>query len=386
MKATDVLEVLEKAGIDFFAGVPDSLLRPFCDAVFHKYGQEAKRHFVAHNEGGAVGCAAGYHLATGKIPCVYMQNSGVGNAVNPVASLTSPYVYGIPVLYIIGWRGQPGIPDEPQHQFQGMITETLLNVMELAVFRLTAETSVDELAARLERFRGVFRSGQSAAILVESGALSGEKRVYANDYIVNREAAMEHIASAAREDMMVTSTGKISRELFEIRERTGRTHDRDFLTVGSMGHDSMIALGIALRKPERRVWCVQGDGAFLMHLGALAEVGSLGCKNMRYIVLNNAAHESVGGLPTCAGTADLAAVAAACGIRNAFRAASLDELDKALDVMKNMAALSFLEVRCALGSRKDLGRPATAPAANKTALMKVLEEGGGRIEYGVYEF
>jgi phosphonopyruvate decarboxylase len=367
-----LLNILENSGVNFFTGVPDSLLKALCDEILRRYGGDSRRHLVAHNEGGAAAYAAGYHLATGKTPCVYLQNSGIGNIVNPVASLTSPLVYGVPVLYVVGWRGQPGAPDEPQHKFQGIITDDLLKILDITVFNLRAATTEGELTDATRGFAAPFARGGSAAILVEAGALTGEKYGHGSNWTLTRETAIERVVQEAGGAIIVSSTGKISRELYEIRERGGGSHDCDFLTVGSMGHDAMIAIGIAVQKPERQVWCLQGDGAFLMHMGAAALAGSVSARNFRHVVLNNAAHESVGGMPTCAGSVDMAGIAAACGYRRIFHAETAEELDAALKEMTATDGAAFLEVKCSLGSRNDLGRPATSPRDNKLALMRTL--------------
>jgi phosphonopyruvate decarboxylase len=248
----------------------------------------------------------------------------------------------------------------------------LLGTLDITVFTLRAATPESEIVNAVREFEALFSAGKSAAILVEAGAFTGDKQVYSNAWPLGREEAIERIAQAAGNAVIVSSTGKISRELFEVRERRGENHDRDFLTVGSMGHDSMIALGIAAQKPETRVWCVQGDGAFLMHMGAVAIAGSSALRNYRHIVLNNAAHESVGGMPTCAADADIAAIAAACGFRRVFCAESAERLDSALTEMTTADGVAFLEVKCSLASRKDLGRPTAVPQDNKFALMRTL--------------
>jgi len=233
MTADRLLEILYNSGIDFFCGVPDSLLKPFCDTVYSKYDRNPTHHLITHNEGGAVGYAAGYYLATKKVPCVYLQNSGIGNITNPVASLTSPLVYGIPILYIAGWRGQPGIADEPQHVFQGIVTKTQLETLDIAVFKLTEMTTEDELIQAMSNFKYLFADGKSAALLVSKGALNnGVSQNYSSNWALSREAAIARIAEMAQETIIVSSTGKISRELFEVRERLNLNHDQDFLTVG----------------------------------------------------------------------------------------------------------------------------------------------------------
>jgi phosphonopyruvate decarboxylase len=374
MTADRLLKILNSSGINFFCGVPDSLLKLFCDAVYLKYGENPTHHLITHNEGGAVGYAAGYHLATGKVPCIYLQNSGIGNIANPVASLTSPLVYGIPIFYMVGWRGQPGIDDEPQHAFQGIVTEAQLETLGIAVFKLTEITAENELIQAMNNFRHLFANGKSAALLVSKGALSnGTSQNYTNNWALSRETAIARIAKMAQDAIIVSSTGKISREFFETRERLNLKHDHDFLTVGSMGHDSMIALSIAQQKPHRQVWSVQGDGAFLMHMGAAAMIGSIAPPNLRHIALNNAAHESVGEMPTAGAMVDFCGIAKSCGYKQTSRVETINELDSAILKMIAANELCFLEIRCTIGSRQNLGRPTASPIENKEALMTALK-------------
>jgi phosphonopyruvate decarboxylase len=373
MTADQLLEIFNRNGINFFCGVPDSLLKPFCDVIYSKYCKDPAYHIVTHNEGGAIGYAAGYYLATGKIPCVYLQNSGIGNITNPVASLTSPLVYGIPVLYLVGWRGQPSITDESQHVFQGIVTEAQLDVLNISVFRLTEKTTEKELTRAMYNFKHLFVDGKSAALLVSKDALSNNiSQKYTNNWALSRETAIAHIVEMSKDMIIVSSTGKISRELFETRERLKLKHDHDFLTVGSMGHDSMIALSIAQQQPHRQVWSIQGDGAFLMHMGAAAMIGSVAPPNLRHIVLNNAAHESVGGIPTAGASVDFCGIAQSCGYKHVFRIETINELDSTINKMLTVNELCFLEIRCAIGSRQNLGRPAISPVENKEAIIKAL--------------
>lgn len=371
MRANDFLKAL---GSDFFTGVPDSLLRPFCDAVMNTYGLDPEHHIIAANEGNCAALAAGYHLATAKTGVVYLQNSGEGNILNPLASLLNREVYGIPVIFVIGWRGQPGVHDEPQHIFQGKVTFDLLRTADVETFRVDSATAADEVADILAgRFGERLRAGGQVAFVVEKGALRGEKIPYRNENTLTREDAISGILKVSGSDVLVSTTGKASRELFELRAARGEGHERDFLTVGSMGHSSSIALGIALQKPGRRVWCIDGDGAALMHMGAMAVIGNTAPRNLIHVVINNFAHESVGGAPTVARTADLTAAARACGYPWARCVKDAKELSEALAEAKAQEALCFLEVRCAVGARENLGRPTTAPGANKEAFMACLQ-------------
>lgn len=362
-------------GADFYTGVPDSQLKALCNYLMHTYGIDPKHHIIAANEGNCTALAAGYHLATGKVPVVYMQNSGEGNIINPVASLLNDQVYAIPMLFVIGWRGEPGVHDEPQHIYQGQVTLKLLEDMGIAAAVLSADTTEEQLAQAMASFQPVLAAGKCAAIVVRKNALTyGEKVAYANEYPMQREEIIRHIAACTGNDPIVSTTGKASRELFEIRTAAGQGHERDFLTVGSMGHASSIALGIALQKPDTRVWCIDGDGAALMHLGAMAVIGSNAPKNLVHIVINNGAHETVGGMPTVAQTADLPAIARACGYPHATTVATFDQLDAALQTAKESSKLSFIEVKCAIGAREDLGRPTTTALENKVNFMEYLKK------------
>ena len=357
---------------EFFTGVPDSLLNPLCSYLYDRFGI-SEHHIVAANEGNAVGLAAGYHLATGKVPVVYLQNSGEGNIVNPVASLMNDQVYGIPCLFIVGWRGEPGVHDEPQHVYQGRITVRLLEDLDIASYIISKETTQADIDAQMERFQALFKQGKQAAFVVRKGALEyGGKLRFNTPYAMTREEIIRHIAAAAREDVIVSTTGKASRELFELRAAADETHARDFLTVGSMGHASSIALAVALYRPERRVWCIDGDGAALMHLGAMPVIGSRKPRNLVHIVINNQCHETVGGMPTVANTADLTAIAKASGYSHALQVKDDISLDSALNLAKKMDGPVFIEALSATGARENLGRPTTTAMENKQAFMRYL--------------
>ena len=375
MKVDKLLEFAGDLGIDFFTGVPDSQLKPLCDTLFDRYNCSEK-HIVAANEGAAVALASGHYLATGKPALVYMQNSGIGNAVNPVCSLTNDKVYAIPMLFVVGWRGKPGVHDEPQHVFQGEITVKLLELLEIKTFILTKDTSDDDFEAIGSEIRKVISSGQSAAIVVEKDALQTEvKPDFNNSFSMTREEALGVIIQKSEDsDIFVSTTGKMSRELFETREKLNQGHSKDFLTVGSMGHSVMIAAAIALKKKNRRVFCLDGDGALLMHGGSLAVNGTLACPNMIHIVINNRAHESVGGMPTAAAHIDLVAMALSCGYKKSFRAGNEDELKAILEKLNNSDGPVFVEVNTNIKSRKDLGRPTTTPVQNRDAFMNFLKK------------
>lgn len=372
MKVEKLIEIIDA---DFFTGVPDSQLKALCNYLMHTYGIDPKHHIIAANEGNCTALAAGYHLATGKVPVVYMQNSGEGNIINPVASLLNDKVYAIPVIFIIGWRGEPGIHDEPQHIYQGEVTVKLLEDMGIASFAIGKDTRDEEVAAKMEEFRKILAMGKDVAFVIRKEAISYDEKVkYKNDNTMLREEIIQHIVKASGEDPIISTTGKASRELFETRVANGQSHKYDFLTVGSMGHSSSIALGVAINKPNQRIWCVDGDGAVLMHMGSMAVMGANKPKNLIHVVINNGAHETVGGMPTVAGSIDLVAIAKACGYPNAVCVDNFADLDKELEVAKSKNELSLIEVKCSIGARSDLGRPTTTALENKQGFMEYLKE------------
>ena len=370
MKVEKLLEII---GAEFYTGVPDSQLKALCDYLMNTYGIDQQHHIIAANEGNCVGLAAGYHLATGKIPVVYMQNSGEGNIINPLASLLNDKVYAIPMIFIIGWRGEPGIHDEPQHIYQGEITVKLMEDMDVQSFIIGKDTADDEVSAKMAEFRELLSKGKQVAFIIRKGALEyAEKVVYKNKNVMTREDIIRHIVKVSGEDPIISTTGKASRELFEIREANGQSHKYDFLTVGSMGHSSSIALGVALNKLDKKIWCIDGDGALLMHMGSMAVIGANAPKNLVHIVINNGAHETVGGMPTVASTLDVVAAAKACGYPNAVSVDSFECLDKELAAAKSRDELSLIEVKCSIGARADLGRPTTTAIENKENFMKFI--------------
>ena len=375
MDARNFLQGLGQLGVDFYTGVPDSLLRPLNDTLYADYGLTGA-HIVAANEGGAVGLAAGHYLATGRPGMVYLQNSGVGNVVNPVASLLNGRVYGIPCVFVVGWRGEPGVHDEPQHAFQGLITREMLELLEITVWELNAQTDEKAFSVMLAQAGPLMAQGKSVAFLVRKGGLTGGETVaYPTDYPMLREDALRVLLQASGErDYFVSTTGKTSREVYELREALGQGHGHDFLTVGSMGHAGMIALGMAIARPDRVFWCLDGDGAALMHLGALAVEAQQRRYNLIHVLLNNGAHESVGGMPVAGGGFWFAPVARAAGFESVFTAQSVGELTSLTPRVRETARrrLCFLEILLRQGSRADLGRPAQTPAENRVELMKTL--------------
>ena len=372
MKVEKLVEII---GSDFYTGVPDSQLKALCNYLINTYGIDKKHHIIAANEGNCTALAAGYHLATGKVPVVYMQNSGEGNIINPVASLLNDKVYAIPMIFIIGWRGEPGIHDEPQHIYQGEVTVKLLEDMDITPFIIGKDTTDAEVENAMAEFREILKKGKNVAFVIRKGALSYDEKVkYENNNTMVREEIIRHIVKASGEAPIVSTTGKASRELFETRVANGQSHKYDFLTVGSMGHSSSIVLGVALNKPNTKIWCIDGDGALLMHMGAMAVLGANKPENVIHIVINNSAHETVGGMPTVAGSIDLVAVAKGCGYPNAVCVDNFGDLDFELEKAKKRNELSLIEVKCSIGARDDLGRPTTTALENKENFMNYLNE------------
>lgn len=368
------VDTLRHFGIDFFAGVPDSLLKNICAYISDHL--DSRHNIIAANEGGAVGVAAGYHLATGKIPVVYMQNSGEGNIINPLASLTDKEVYNIPMLLVIGWRGRPGVHDEPQHVKQGKITLPLLDTMGIR-YQVLSQEEDEALRQIRDAVDYMKTTNEVFALVVEKNTFDAYtlQNKVENDLTLSREEAIQITAAAlGSNDCIVSTTGMISRELFEYRTAMGQSHERDFLTVGSMGHASQIALGIALEKPDRHVWCFDGDGAIIMHMGSMAITASKAPSNFVHVLFNNGAHDSVGGQPTVGLNIDIPAIAKAVGYKNAFSVNTAEALKTLLGNPAIKEGPVLIEVQVRKGNRKDLGRPTTTPIQNKTALMRFLQK------------
>lgn len=373
------VDCLSDAKIDFFAGVPDSLLKNLCAFLADNFDE--RHNIIAANEGGAIALAAGHYLATGKIGAVYMQNSGEGNALNPLLSLTDKEVFNIPLLLLVGWRGKPGVHDEPQHVKQGKVTTELLDVAGIKNEVMSKEDAA--LAEQVKRgAKFMSETGEAFALVIEKDTFAKYtpqakegSALLQNEPTMGREEAIKTATSFLGErDCVVSTTGMISRELFEYRTAMSQSHASDFLTVGSMGHASQIALAVALEKSSRRVWCFDGDGALIMHAGSLFITGSMHPKNFVHIVFNNGAHDSVGGQPTVGLKIDLPAIARAAGYDEVHSACSTDELRRILAGVKSRCASGavFIEVKVRKGNRADLGRPTTTPAENKRAFMEFL--------------
>lgn len=367
-------DTLRCSGVSMFTGVPDSLLKNLCAYITDN--SDAYHNIIAANEGAAVGIASGHYLATGEVPVVYMQNSGIGNAVNPLMSLADEKVYSIPLLLIIGWRGEPGVHDEPQHVKQGEVTLPLLDAMQIPYVILPDEDTV-ALTAVHKIIDDCKKLSKPHAIVIRKNTFGKYKlrKEAVNDYPLSREEALTMLVNAIDQDsMIVSTTGKLSRELFELREALSQGHGNDFLTVGSMGHSSSIALGIALEKPGRKIFCFDGDGAFIMHMGAISNIGALAPKNFIHVVFNNGAHESVGGQPTLGFGIDICAIAKACGYKEAITVSTAEEFMALSERINYLEGPVMIELRVRIDSRDNLGRPTTTPIENKEAFMCNLDK------------
>lgn len=375
IEVSEFYETLRKNGANFFAGVPDSLLKDFCSFIDDTASQ--KMHSITANEGSAVGLAVGKYLANGGIPVVYMQNSGLGNAVNPLASLADEEVYSIPMLLLVGWRGEPGVHDEPQHVKMGKITPALLDVLGIPYIFLS--NSPEDLEKDLEGLFSSLNERRSPHAIVIRKNIFNEylsaDRPAEMQYQLTREDAVECVVSKLSDkDIVVSTTGKLSRELFELRQKRGEGNEKDFLTVGSMGHASQIALGIATSIPDRKVYCFDGDGAALMHLGGWASVGEMAPRNFIHIIFNNGAHESVGGQPTAGFHVNFREIAKGCKYKRTHYAETKEQIDLAInDILTEQEGPYLLEIRVKNGARKDLGRPTKTPKENKESFQKHLQ-------------
>ncbi len=373
IKPEDFYNVLVENGIDFFAGVPDSLLKDICAYITDNTSDD--KNIITANEGGAIALASGHYLASGNIPLVYMQNSGIGNAINPLLSLTDLKVYSIPMLLMIGWRSEPGIKDEPQHVRQGEVTLELLDVLGIQ-YKILPTNILEAVKLVLDLIKKAVKTNQPVALVIKKNTFESYKlsRSYTTDYELNREDAIKILVDLIEpEDVVISTTGKTSRELFEYREYLGQGHEKDFLTVGSMGHASQIALGIALNKKNINVYCFDGDGSVLMHTGSMGIIGKLAPKNFRHILINNGAHDSVGGQPTIGFNVDFQSIAKSFNYQNTFFATDKSSVENSLKAIKSLNGPILLEIRVNKGGRKELGRPTLSPIENKNNFMSFLK-------------
>ena len=371
IEAKDFVRWLDEEGVNFFAGVPDSLLKEFGTYVHQELPPE--RHLIAANEGNAVAVAMGYHLRTGSTPLVYLQNSGIGNTVNPLLSLVDPDVYAIPMVLLVGWRGQPGVKDEPQHVKQGRVMTTMLDGMDIN-WTVVPTDAVEARQLVVEAIQDARERLAPHVLLVEKGTFASVSTLSKSvvDFPTREEVVVEVATAIGTGVPIVSTTGMLSRELFEYRAQNGLDGSFDFLTVGGMGHASSIALGIGLAAPDDEVWCLDGDGALLMHMGSLGVAGDHAPRKYFHVVFNNEVHDSVGGQPTSITAVDIPALASSCGYVWTGRCETVSEVRSLIESMRAAGGPSLLEVRVRPGSRSDLGRPTRTPRESRAAFMTAL--------------
>jgi phosphonopyruvate decarboxylase len=368
--AVRVFEEVKSLGFDFFTGVPDSLLKDFCQVISEEV--KSSHHVITANEGNAIALSTGYYLATGRPGFVYMQNSGIGNAVNPLLSLADPEVYGIPMLIMIGWRGEPGKKDEPQHEKQGRVIRKFLDALEMPFVDFDRENSYLSLSKAAKMMHELSRP---VAILVPKDSIVGPgvKVETFDEFRMSREEAIKLVIENFGDNaFFVSTTGMTSRELWELRQQSEQDGNRDFLTVGSMGHASSIALGLSIAQPQRQIICLDGDGAAIMHMGSIAINGQRASDNFLHILINNGAHDSVGGQPTVGKEISFTKIAESSGYKFVSSATSATEIDEFIRSFIGNPRRSFLEILVRTGSRPELGRPTDSPEQNRRSFMKAI--------------
>lgn len=370
-------DCLIENNVKFYSGVPDSLLKNICAYISDNIKND--NHVIAANEGNAVGLGIGYYLSTGKLPMVYMQNSGFGNVINPLMSLADSEVYSIPMILLIGWRGEPNVNDEPQHKKQGKVTLGLLDTLGIPYKVIGPETSDKEVPELIRSScMDTLNNNSPFAIVVKKNCFSNYKSEenFKNSFPLTREEAIKIILKKVdKNDIIVSTTGVASRELYEIREQRREGHEKDFLTVGGMGHANQIAIGIAMQKPMRKIFCIDGDGSALMHLGTIPINGNIKCQNFVHIIINNGAHDSVGGQPTVGYQISFENIANACGYDLIMSASTDKDIEECLEKIKKYNGKVFLEIKTNKGFRDNLGRPSTTPKENKNKFMKFISYG-----------
>lgn len=356
MEAKKFVEILSEIGIDTFLGVPDSLMSSLSKQLELSRNSSIS-HKILHNEGGAVGYAIGKYIAQKKISAVYLQNSGLGNIINPITSLTNNDVFSIPILFIIGWRGEPGVKDEPQHSFQGKITLELLDLLEIEYSILNSEKDLN-----VEIIKKAMDSNLSHALVIRKSFFDKDNRSFEKNEneLVRFDVLKKLYESYNKNALFVSTTGKTSRELYEITKN--QEYSRTFFSVGGMGHTSSISLGLVENSTENQVVCFDGDGSFLMHMGAISLIGASNAKNLHYILLNNYSHESVGGQPTIAKEINFEKISEANNFEKYILITNKKELDsfaESLEEINNKK--TFVEIKIASFSDSNLPRPDLSP-------------------------
>ncbi len=370
MLSLDFIKILKKNGVKFFTGIPDSLMKNFISYLDDK--NLSIDHYIAANEGSAIGLGIGYHLSTKKVPLIYLQNSGLGNCINPIVSLAHQKIFSIPMVLLIGWRGEEGKKDEPQHIKQGEITEKLLQLLDIPYLILDKGVKETKISALIKVSK---KNNKPIALLVRKNFFQSNdsKPLLPNKYPLNREDVINLVVkNASNNDIIVSTTGMASRELLEIRSKMPKKNYCDFMTIGGMGHASQIALGIALNNKNKKVICLDGDGSLIMHMGGMTSIGVNKPGNLKHIIINNGVHGSVGNQPTVSMKLDLKSIARGCGYEYISSSISKEATNKKIRDILNSDKCSFLEVKINTEHRNNLIRPAKQPKFYKNELIKRL--------------
>ncbi|MDD5133556.1 MAG: phosphonopyruvate decarboxylase [Candidatus Nanoarchaeia archaeon] len=373
LNCNNLYNIFEDNGLTFFTGVPDSTFKDWMEFLSDKEGLTNR---IVSIEREAIGWAAGYHASTGKIGVVYMQNSGLGNVVNPITSLADPEIYNLPLLLMIGWRGEPNKHDEPQHKKMGRITLPLLDVLEIP-YKILPDNLQDAKQIIKEMKQIAEKRSAPVALIVKEGTFEEYKSknpIKTNYELLREEAIKSIIDNLNGSEVIVSTTGKASRELFEYREELKQGHNKDFLMVGSMGLASSFAAEIALQKPNKKILIFDGDGAAIMSAGNLSTIGYYSPKNLYHIIFDNNSYDSTGGQPTTSSTLNFEKMALACGYKSAKVVETKEDLIKTVKNLTDLEGPYMLIVKTKRGARKNLGRPTIAPVDNKKAFMEFLNK------------
>ena len=349
----ELIKYFKKKKINFFSGVPDSILKNFTNILDNSKNFE---HYVCVNEGSAIGLAIGYFLRKKKLALVYLQNSGLGNAINPLVSIADKKVYKIPMILLIGWRGSPGVKDEKQHLTIGKITLPILKNMGI---RYKVVKNLNDIKnSNLIDYSRINRI--PVAFLIKKGSIKENNKKVQNkntNDILRSEFIIKLLNKISNKDRIIASTGFNSRELYQLRTQNKIETGKDFYLVGGMGHTGIVTLGYSLKNKKKNIICLDGDGSFLMHMGSMVTIGKYAKKNYKYILLNNLAHESVGGQKTLIETLNLEKFSKAIGFKNYIKIDKKDSIEKKLVFFLKRKGPSFLEVKIKCKSMNNLIRP-----------------------------
>ncbi len=348
------IEFFKRNKISFFTGVPDSTLKNFT----YLLNKEFKNHYPVYNEGSAISLAIGYHLSKKNIACVYLQNSGLSNAINPLISIAHKKVYSIPLLILIGWRGSPkGPPDEPQHHVKGKITKDILKLLDIKTIVLNDENDFSKLKKLINFSKN---NNRAVACLIKNNTFKNVnltfKKKHKKSKIYRKEVLDELLKQIKKKTKIISTTGFTSREIYQLRKEKNYQNGKDFYMVGGMGHAGMVSLGVAINE-KNQIICLDGDGSILMHMGSLKTQGLFGRKNFKHILLNNNCHESVGEQDTFAEGTNFPKLCKMLGYKNVFEISYKKDLKKKLNSFLKSNGPSFLEIKIRTGTLKNLIRP-----------------------------